>query len=134
MAGKRPFTLKIWRLTELFYFVSLTFASSLVFAQDCKLKLISDYGSRLTEAMKVGEVKDIGPFSVRLDAVEPGEPLDKYQVSVKDNSTGAILLNHGLVPRLQSIQITTRCGNLTLGADRTYSTERLPISITLALF
>jgi hypothetical protein len=90
--------------------------------------------ARHPRVMNVGDVVDFGPVSLRLDVIEPGEPLNKYQLSVKDNATNALLLNHGMVPRLQAIQVKTPCGSLTVAATRVWESSRTPLEVTVSFF
>jgi hypothetical protein len=64
-----------------------------------------------------GEIAAGGGLAVRLDKAKlHDEELDKYWVSVKDE--GQVLAEHVLLVQHDSIRLKTRCGEVSIGADR----------------
>jgi len=58
-----------------------------------------------------------GGLVVRLDKAKFfDEELDKYYISVKDD--GDILADHVLLLQRDTISVKTRCGTVSIGADR----------------
>jgi len=69
--------------------------------------------------LRIGGTDSFGPLKFRLDSANLKEiGPDDYQISLKDEDTDAILANHLLVIQRQTIQVKTKCGDVSIGMDR----------------
>jgi hypothetical protein len=67
--------------------------------------------------MAVGDTVSGGGLTVRLDKAKFIDDIpDKYYVSVKDD--GAVLADHALLHQHDTVSFKTRCGTISIGADR----------------
>jgi hypothetical protein len=65
----------------------------------------------------VGSNVSGGGLTVRLDRAKLRDPeLDKYYISVKDD--GQVLADHVALVQRDTISLKTRCGMVSIGADR----------------
>lgn len=108
-------------------YLAVVWMPAIAMAEGCDLR-------QSVRVVNVGEVVNFGPVSVRLDTIEPGDPLDKYQISVKDNSNSATIANHMLIPRLQAVQVKSQCGAITIAVDRDSESMRSPVIIRASIF
>ena len=74
-------------------------------------------GKSYSFAISAGQVVSAGGVVVRLDRAKlfDNDP-DKYIVSVKDD--GSLLADHVLLVQHGSLDFTTKCGTLSIGAER----------------
>ncbi len=74
-------------------------------------------GRSYTFNIAVGANVSGGGLTVRLDKAKfLADVLDKYYVSVKDD--GEVLADHALLLQRDTITLKTRCGTVSIGADR----------------
>jgi hypothetical protein len=74
-------------------------------------------GKSYTFNIAVGENVSGGGLTVRLDKAKfLADVPDKYYISVKDD--GEILTDHALLIQRDTISFKTRCGTVSIGADR----------------
>jgi hypothetical protein len=74
-------------------------------------------GKSYTFNVAVGENVSGGGLTVRLDKVKFLDDVpDKYYVSVKDD--GTVLADHVLLLQRDTVALKTRCGTVSIGADR----------------
>ena len=74
-------------------------------------------GKSYSYNIAVGSNVSGGGLTVRLDRAKLRDPeLDKYYISVKDN--GQVLADHAVLVQRDSISLKTRCGMVSIGADR----------------
>lgn len=87
----------------------------------------ADGGSNWLDA---GQAKKFSNgFSIRLDSIMYDEKLpDTYVISLKDEQSGAIVLNKISLKQNQSVQANTRCGVATIGGDRSAGSIKINIS------
>jgi len=75
-------------------------------------------GKSYTFNIAVGATVSGGGLVVRLDRAKfIDDTPDKYTISVKDD--GQILADHVLLVQRDTVNFKTRCGTLSIGADRT---------------
>jgi hypothetical protein len=74
-------------------------------------------GKSYSYTIAVGSNVSGGGLTVRLDRAKLRDPeLDKYYISVKDD--GQVLADHVVLVQRDTISLKTRCGMVSIGADR----------------
>ena len=65
----------------------------------------------------VGQIASGGGLQVQLDKIKLLDKTpDKYTISVKDDAD--VLADHVVLPQYDTVSLKTRCGTVTIGADR----------------
>jgi len=74
-------------------------------------------GKSYSYNIAVGSNVSGGGLTVRLDRAKLRDPeLDKYYISVKDD--GQVLADHMVLVQRDTVSLKTRCGMVSIGADR----------------
>ncbi len=74
-------------------------------------------GKSYTFPIAVGETVNGGGLVVRLDKTKfLNDVPDKYYISVKDD--GVVLADHALLLQHDTVTFKTKCGDVSIGADR----------------
>ena len=74
-------------------------------------------GKNYSFNMNVGEAASGGGFAVQLDKIKLLDKTpDKYTISVKDDLD--VLADHVVLVQYDTLSFKTRCGTVTIGADR----------------
>jgi hypothetical protein len=80
-----------------------------------------------------GGIATGGGLAVRLDKAKLyPEELDKYWVSVKDD--GQVLVTHALLKQRDTLRLKTRCGEVSIGADRKSILSGSTLTVTWSYF
>jgi len=67
--------------------------------------------------VSVGQIASGGGLQIQLDRVKLLDDVpDKYTISVKDDAD--LLADHVVLTQYDTLSFKTRCGNVTIGADR----------------
>ena len=83
--------------------------------------------------LAVGQAVSAGGLAVQLDRIKLLEKdPDKYIVSVKDDDT--ILADHALLVQYNTLSYKTRCGTVTIGADRKSMFHHSTLTINWSYF
>jgi hypothetical protein len=102
----------------------LAFATSAAMACD---------GQSYKLTISPGGIAAGGGLAVRLDKAKlHDEELDKYWVSVKDD--GQLLAEHVLLLQRDSLRLKTRCGEVSIGADRKSIMSGSTLTVTWSYF
>ncbi len=65
----------------------------------------------------VGQIASGGGLEVQIDKLKLRDDVpDSYTISVKDD--GQLLADHVILPQFDTVSYKTRCGTVTIGADR----------------
>jgi hypothetical protein len=90
-------------------------------------------GKSYTQDIAVGQVAAGGGLAVQLDKIKLLEKdPDKYTISVKDDDT--VLADHVILAQYNTLSYKTRCGTVTIGADRKSMFHHSTLTITWSYF
>ena len=74
-------------------------------------------GKNYSFEITVGKIVSAGGLAVQLDKIKLLDDVpDKYTISIKDDDT--VLADHVLLMQYDTLNYKTRCGTVTIGADR----------------
>jgi len=80
-----------------------------------------------------GAIVEGGGVTVRLDKIKFLDDVpDKYFISVKDD--GAVLADHAVLLQYDTLNFKTRCGTLSIGADRKFSFGNKSLTMNWSYF
>jgi len=80
-----------------------------------------------------GAIVEGGGLVVRLDRMKLlDDTPDKYYISVKDD--GAVLADHAVLLQYDTLNFKTRCGTVSIGADRKFSFGSKSLSVNWSYF
>ena len=90
-------------------------------------------GKSYAFSIAVGANVDGGGLTVRLDKAKfIDEKPDKYYVSVKDD--GNVLADHAPLKQFDTLSLKTRCGTVSIGADRKSMFSNHTLALTWSYF
>jgi hypothetical protein len=83
--------------------------------------------------LAVGQTVSAGGLAIQLDRIKLLEKdPDKYTISVKDDDT--ILVDHAVLVQYDTLSYKTRCGTVTIGADRKSMFHHSTLTINWSYF